>query len=110
MLKMFCTGNLCGDPRPGEVNGQKVCNARIAAHTPFRDGEDYITNFINVTVWGKQADTLARLHKGDRVGMTGSFCVRLYNDKDGKPMIDIKASSDTIESLTPIKKDDDLFT
>lgn len=111
MLKLFLTGNLVADPKIGEVNGQRVTNVRIAAHTPFKDEKnEYITNFVSASVWGKQADTIAKLHKGDRVGMTGSFCVKIFMGKDGKqPMIDIRATSDTMESLTPIKKEEDFF-
>lgn len=113
MLKLVVIGNLVADPRIGEQNGQSVGNARIAAHTPFRDANnEYITNFINVSVWGKATDALARLHKGDKVAVTGNFCVKLYKDKNGVQQIDITCRADTIESETPRKAEqqDDIFT
>lgn len=113
MLKLVVIGNLVADPRIGEQNGQQVGNARVAGHTPFRDANnEYITNFINVSVWGKASETLARMHKGDKVAVTGNFCVKLYKDKNGGQQIDITCRAETIESLAPKKTEqqDDIFT
>lgn len=102
MLKLFAIGNLTADPRIGEVNGKQVANARVAAHTPFKDANNnYITNFIDLAVWGPQRDTLARMKKGNKIAISGSFCVKLFNKNDGTTGMTISASSDTIESLTP---------
>lgn len=113
MLKMTIIGNLVADPRVGESNGQQVGNARIAAHTPFRDANnEYISNFVNLSIWGKPAEMLARMHKGDKIAAVGNFCVKQYKDKNGVPQIDITCRADTVESLVSKRTDqqDDIFT
>lgn len=101
MVNTTIIGNLVADPRIGEYNGRQMASANVAVHTPFKDASgNYITNFYEVSVWGPQRDTLARMRKGNKLAATGSVCVKPFNKKDGTTGINITMNANSIESLT----------
>lgn len=101
MVNTTIIGNLVADPRIGEYNGRQMASANVAVHTPFKDTSgNYITNFYEVSVWGPQRDTLARMKKGNKLAATGSVCVKPFNKKDGTTGINITLNANSIESLT----------
>lgn len=101
MVNTTIIGNLVADPRIGEYNGRQMASANVAVHTPFKDASgNYITNFYEVSVWGPQRDTLARMKKGNKLAATGSVCVKPFNKKDGTTGINITLNANSIESLT----------
>ena len=101
MVNTTIIGNLVADPRIGEYNGRQMASANVAVHTPFKDASgNYITNFYEVSVWGPQRDTLARMKKGNKLAATGSVCVKPFNKKDGTTGINITMNANNIESLT----------
>ena len=101
MVNTTIIGNLVADPRIGEYNGRQMASANVAVHTPFKDASgNYITNFYEVSVWGPQRDTLARMKKGNKLAATGSVCVKPFNKKDGTTGINITMNANSIESLT----------
>ena len=77
--------------------------------------EDGITTWFNVSVVGKQAETVAdQIAKGQRVQVSGAFKQSSYTAKDGtaKTGLEIKADSVTLELTTAKKKataNDDSF-
>ena len=90
------------------------------AYTPReknKDGEwlDGETTWFNVSVVGKQAETVAdQISKGQRVQVSGAFKQSSYTAKDGtaKTGLEIKADSVTLELTTAKKKataNDDSF-
>lgn len=67
-------------------SGQSVCEMRVAFNTSQKQGNEFVDvgNFINVTVWGAQGETVARLlAKGSRVAIGGRLSHRTYEDKEG---------------------------
>lgn len=111
MIKAFCIGNLTADPRIGEFNGKQVASASVAVHTPFKgENNEYLTNFVDLSTWG-QVDTLAKMHKGNKIAFTGNICMKSYKKSDGTPACKLVCKADSIESLTPTPRnnDDDLF-
>ena len=76
---------------------------------------DGITTWFNVSVVGKQAETIAdQITKGQRVLVSGTFKQSSYTAKDGtqKTGLEIKADSVTLELTTAKKKataNDDSF-
>lgn len=101
MVNTTIIGNLVADPRIGEYNGRQMASANVAVHTPFKDASgNYITNFYEVSVWGPQRDTLARMKKGNKLAATGSVCVKPFNKKDGTTGFNITMNANSIESLT----------
>lgn len=111
MFKSFIIGNLTADARISEVNGKSVTNLKVAIHTIFRDAnKEYITNFADVSVWNSQAQSCARLKKGNKVAVVGSTVVKSYTDANGKSGFNIVISPDNVEFITPITKDNtDIF-
>ena len=86
--KVMLIGNLGKDPEvrftPG---GQAVARFPVATSEVFtdRDGQrQERTEWHNVVVWGKQAETCGQyLAKGRQVFLEGSIRTRQYDDKDG---------------------------
>jgi single-strand DNA-binding protein len=81
-------GNLGKDPEvrftPG---GQAVARFSLATSEVFNDREGQRqerTEWHNIVVWGKQAETCGQyLAKGRQVYLEGSIRSRQYDDKDG---------------------------
>jgi single-strand DNA-binding protein len=79
------------------ANGDAICNFSFAANTGY--GEKAITTWINCSVWGKRAETLApMLTKGTKVGVTGELTNRPYTAKDGtqKYSLELRVSDLTL--------------
>lgn len=63
-------------------NGKSVAQFTLAVN---RRGKDNGADFIPCVAWEKAADTLSMyVHKGDRVGITGSISTRNYTDNSGQ--------------------------
>ena len=101
-------------------NGSFAIAKFSLAYTPReknKDGEwlDGETTWFNVSVVGKQAETVAdQISKGQRVQVSGAFKQSSYTAKDGtaKTGLEIKADSVTLELTTAKKKataNDDSF-
>lgn len=85
MNRVTLTGRWTKDPELRYIpSGQAVVNATIAVDKPPRDGEDSGADFINVVIWGKMAESVAKYtNKGHLVGVDGRLQTRQYTDKDG---------------------------
>lgn len=81
-------GNLVASPELRYTKNERpVVNARLAVNERIqRDGEWHDrTNFVNLVVWGAQAENLAgSVDKGDRVMVTGRLTVREYTTTEGE--------------------------
>ena len=86
MNKVVLIGRLSRDPELRHTaNGTAVCQISVAISRPVAQGHEPETDFINVTVWNKQAENIARyLSKGRQVAVEGRIQTRNYDDKDGK--------------------------
>ena len=63
-------------------NGRKVVNNTVACP---RDSKDEGTDFIDITVWGTNAENMAKyFSKGSMIIVEGRQRVENYTDKDGK--------------------------
>ncbi len=59
------------------------------------------TDFINVVVWGKQAENVANyLDKGRLVAVEGSIQTGSYTDKDGNKRTSFDVRADRVEFLS----------
>ena len=77
---------LTRDPELRDAAGTPVCNLRVAFDTRKKiDGAwEKVGNFINVTVFGKQAESVAQyLSKGREAAFTGRLEIRQY-EHDGQ--------------------------
>lgn len=86
--KVMLLGNLGADPELRHTQGgQAVLNLRLACSESYLDKDknrQERTEWVNVTVWGKRGEALAKLlTKGARVFVEGGLRTSSY-DKDGE--------------------------
>ena len=84
--KAFIFGNLTRDPELRAMpSGMNVCSFSIATNRVFkdRDGKNQEqTDFHNIVVFGRQADTVAQyLKKGSSAFIEGRIQTRSWDDK-----------------------------
>lgn len=75
-------GNITADPELRHTpSGKAVCDITVAVNTGHGDHEE--TAFLGVTVWGAQAEAVARYKlKGDPVAVSGRLSQDTWQDKD----------------------------
>ena len=85
--KVILIGRLGADPELRDAGGSQVCGLRLATSDRYsgRDGnQQEKTEWHNITVWGKQAETCGQyLAKGRQVYIEGRLQSREYTDRDG---------------------------
>lgn len=65
-------------------NGSPVCEVTVAVDRLKKANTEKGADFIQVTVWGKNAENLAQYKgKGDQIAVDGRLTVDSYTDKDG---------------------------
>lgn len=100
-LNVFAfTGNLGADPElRATTSGQQVCNLRVAIQ---RVG-DRPPVWVDVSVWGKAAETCARyLAKGRAVAINGRVDeVRAYMRNTGEPGAALSVSTNEVSFIGP---------
>ena len=84
--KAFIFGNLTRDPELRSLpSGMNVCSFGVATNRVYRDREgkkQEQTDFHNIVVFGRQADTVAQyLKKGRSVFVEGRIQTRSWDDK-----------------------------
>lgn len=87
--KTFIFGNLTRDPELKSLpSGSKVCSFGIATNRTWKDqsgARKEATEFHNVVVFGRQAETTAQyLHKGSSAFIEGRLQTRSWDGADGK--------------------------
>ena len=86
MNKVILSGNLCQEIELKQTqNGKSVVTNCIAVQREYKnENGEYESDFINIVIWGAQADYLSRYaSKGDRVELVGKWKVRKYTANDG---------------------------
>jgi len=86
--KVILVGNLGKDPEVRFTpSGRAVCKFPVATSEKWTDQQGQKqerTEWHNVVVWGKQAETCGQyLAKGRQVFVEGAIHTRSYDDKDG---------------------------
>lgn len=86
--KVILVGNLTRDPELRYTpQGTSVCNFGIAVNRKYKQGEEVKeeVTFINVVVFGKQADTCGQyLNKGSAVLVEGRLQERRWETDEGQ--------------------------
>ncbi|MEE9312387.1 MAG: single-stranded DNA-binding protein [Planctomycetota bacterium] len=79
--KVIIMGNLTRDPEVRTIpSGMTVCEITLAVNEKYKDKET--VSFVDVTVWGKQAETLARWKKkGEPLLVEGKLRQESWTDK-----------------------------
>ena len=83
--KVSLTGRLTKDPTQKNWQGTTVVSFSMAVNTTKKDGDKYIADFYNVSVWGKSGEfILPRVKKGSLVQVYGDLIMQPYTDKNGQ--------------------------
>ena len=101
MNRVVLIGRLSRDPELRHTtNGTAVCQINVAISRPVSQGRDPETDFINVTVWNKQAENVARyLAKGRQVAVEGRIQTRSYDNNEGKRTYVTEVIASNVEFL-----------
>lgn len=108
MNKVFMTGRLVKDPemRDVKVGNDTIKNCRFRIAVPRRNAENE-TDFFNVVVWRKLAETCNKyLKKGSQVGLVGRIENTSFKGKDGKDVQSVEIVADDIEFLSRVASDE----
>ena len=102
--KIIVVGNLGRDPEMRFTpQGTPVCTFSIASNerrkTSAGEQQD-ITTWFRVTVWGKQAESVAKyLSKGRSVYVEGRLHMEEWTDKEGKPRYTLEVNASDVHFI-----------
>jgi single-strand DNA-binding protein len=101
------TGRLTADPELRAARNDTIVGGlRLAIQRPRKDGEDQGADYVDVTVFGRQAETCAKyLAKGRRVGVSGRLHHSEWDGENGRRQ-KLEVIADNVEFLDPRKADD----
>ena len=101
MNKVFLIGILSRDPELRHTgSGTAVCQINVAISRPVAQGSEPQTDFINVVVWNKQAENVARyLSKGRQIAIEGRIQTRNYDNNEGKRTYVTEVIASNVEFL-----------
>ena len=101
MNKVFLIGRLSRDPELRHTgSGTAVCQISVAISRPVAQGSEPQTDFINVTIWNKQAENVAKyLAKGRQVAVEGRIQTNRYTNNEGKTVYSTQIVASSIEFL-----------
>jgi single-strand DNA-binding protein len=94
-------GRLTNDPAVRETgNGTSVASLRLAVQRPRRNGEDQGADYVDVTVFGRQAETCVEyLAKGRKVAVTGRLHHSEWKAEDGSRRNKLEVVATTVDFL-----------
>lgn len=102
MISVVLVGNLARDPELSYTPNTQtaLCRFTVASSRGRRNGEDQGTDFIRVTVWGRQAETCDRyLSKGRKVAVQGRLQTDSYKNREGVTVNTVEVIADHVEFL-----------
>ena len=101
MNKVFLIGRLSRDPELRHTgSGTAVCQISVAISRPVAQGSEPQTDFINVVVWNKQAENVAKyLAKGRQIAIEGRIQTRNYDNNEGKKTYVTEVIASNVEFL-----------
>jgi single-strand DNA-binding protein len=101
-------GRLTRDPELRYTpSGRAVCRFGLAINRSYKNQEGTNvedTLFINISVWGKQAEYCSQfLKKGRRIAVNGELRSNTWQDREGNKRITFEISARTIQFLDYLK-------
>ena len=101
------TGRLTKDVDLRITNtGKSVASFTLAVDRNYKS--DQQADFLNVSVWGKQAENTANYcHKGSLVGIQGHLRSGSYQDKNGQNVYYVNVEADRVQFLDTRSKTQD---
>ena len=102
--KVILIGNLTKDPEVRYTpQGTSVCNFRIAVNRTYKQGDEVKkeATFIDVVVFGKQADTCGQyLNKGGAVLVEGRLQERRWETDEGQQRSKFEVVAQSVRFLS----------
>lgn len=101
MNQIILIGRLTKDPELKYTqSGKALCKFTLAVNRRFaRDGEQN-ADFINIQVWGKQAESCGEyLAKGRQCAVSGRLQISSYDGNDGVRRYSTDVIADSVEFL-----------
>jgi single-strand DNA-binding protein len=100
--KAMVIGNLTRDPELRAIpSGQQVCSFSVATNRVYKDKDGQqqkATEFHNIVVWGRQAETCGQyLKKGQSVLVEGRLQTRSWEGQDGKKNYKTEIVADRVQ-------------
>lgn len=81
-------------------NNKAVCDFSIAVNRAY-SGEEKEVDFINIQIWGKQAENLQKYQtKGGLIAISGTLRVDIYKDKVDKNKYKTYVLANSIEYIS----------
>jgi single-strand DNA-binding protein len=100
-------GRLTADPTLNERKGIQVGNLRLAVQRPRKDGEDQGADYVDVTVFGRQAEICKEyLAKGRKIAVQGRLHHSEWDGDNGRRQ-KLEVNADSVEFLDARKRDED---
>ena len=100
-------GRLTADPTLNERKGTQVGNLRLAVQRPRKDGEDQGADYVDVTVFGRQAEICKEyLAKGRKIAVQGRLHHSEWDGENGRRQ-KLEVNADSVEFLDPRKREED---
>jgi len=101
MNRVLLIGRLSRDPELRHTtSGMAVCQINVAVSRRTGAGREPETDFINVVVWDKQAENVAKyLAKGRQVAVEGRIQTRSYDNNEGKKTYVTEVVANSVEFL-----------
>lgn len=101
MNNVVLVGRLTRDPELRTTpNGIATCQISIAINGIPNSNGERTTDFINVTVWRRQAENVSKYcSKGSQVGITGRIHSRSYDANDGTKRYVTEVVADNVTFL-----------
>ena len=79
------TGRLTADPELRTTTNGSVASLRVAIARPRKNGEDQGADYVDITVFGRQADTCSEyLAKGRKVAIEGRLHHSEWDSDNGR--------------------------
>ena len=102
MNRVELVGRLTAKPELRYTNSNMAYTRfSVAINRVTNTQGERVTDFINVVVWGKQAENAANyLDKGSLVGIEGGIQTGNYTDKDGNKRTSFDVRANRVEFLS----------
>ncbi|OPZ33924.1 MAG: Single-stranded DNA-binding protein ssb [Tenericutes bacterium ADurb.BinA124] len=99
MNLVIIIGRIVKDPELVFINEFRKCDFTVAINS-YSSKTDKKVDFIDCTVWGKQAENFAKyMRKGSQVAVKGALSTNIYETKNGVKVKQVKVSVDQIEYI-----------
>jgi single-strand DNA-binding protein len=110
MNTVTLTGRLTADPELRSTSNGSVASLRLAVQRPRKDGEDQGADYVDITVFGRQADTCSQyLARGRKVAIEGQLHHSEWDSDNGRRQ-KLEVIARNVEFLDAPKTDDTTAT